>query len=244
MTWRSMRRRRATPSSGSMLSLVIAAVVVAAPARATAPALPDDGRWQFEVTLDDKPVGEHRFEVRAADGADAWLVRSSARYRVTLLGIPVYRYTHEAQERWQGGCLRQLDARTDDNGKPLSVRAEAEGDGPRDGLRVQAQASADAPGEAGMSAVSGCLMSYAYWRPDLVRQTRLLNPQTGRVDTVRFSPAGTQTLVVEGRPQTAQGWQLTAAGTPLRIWYLPSGRWVGLDATVAGGRVLRYRLAG
>lgn len=211
------------------------------PASAAAPAA---GRWQFAVTLDGRPVGEHRFEVRPGDGADAWSVSSDARYRVTLLGIPVYRYSHEAQERWQGGCLRQLSARTDDNGQPLTVRAEPDGDG----LRIHTLAGAAAAPQpdaaaAGARVAPGCLMSYAYWRPDLVRQSRLLNPQTGRVEAVRFTPAGTQALPVDGRELPAQGWQLSVAGSTVVVWYLPSGRWVGLDATVAGDRQLRYRLA-
>lgn len=218
------------------LQLVAPPVSAAVPEPATSAA---GGLWQFEVTLDGKPVGEHRFEVLPGEGADAWSVHSEARYRVTLLGIPVYRYAHLALERWQGGCLRQLNARTDDNGQPLTVRAEAEGEG----LRIQTQAGKDED-KAGASTTAGCLMSYAYWRPDLVRQSRLLNPQTGRVEAVRFAPAGTQTLPVDGKPQPARGWQLSVAGSTVVVWYLPSGRWVGLDATVAGDRQLRYRLAG
>jgi hypothetical protein len=62
--------------------------------------------WSFAVTLDGKPIGTHRFVV----GERRRRARSTSQARlvVRLLGVPVYRYTHIAQERWQGDCLREL----------------------------------------------------------------------------------------------------------------------------------------
>jgi hypothetical protein len=54
--------------------------------------------FDFDVQLDGKPVGTHRFEVtRHADGTES--VRSVARFDVKILGLTVYRYRHEARER-------------------------------------------------------------------------------------------------------------------------------------------------
>jgi len=96
-------------------------------------------------------------------------------------------------------------------------------------------------------------MSYAYWHPALVRQQRLLNPQTGEVDEVRIERLPDASLAVAGREVEAMRWRLTAtppaaAGKPaqrqqLTLWRDRSdGRWIGLDAVVKGGRVLSYRL--
>jgi hypothetical protein len=183
--------------------------------------------WDFEVRLDGRPIGSHRFVVSGPPAARQ--VESTARFDVTLLGIPLYRYRHEARERWRGDCLQELQSRTDDGGKP------AQADLRRD------------PAEPGQP---GCVMSFAYWNPALVRQSQLLNPQTGQIDQVRFERLPEAALPVEGRQAEAVRWQLTATSANgqqqvLVLWAeRASGRWIGLDARVEGGRVLTYRLPG
>jgi hypothetical protein len=175
--------------------------------------------WDFEVRLDGKPIGSHRFVVSGP--AAAREVASTARFDVRLLGIPLYRYRHEAQERWQGDCLRSLKSRTDDDGKPAQVDEQR-------------------------AAAADCLMSFAYWHPALPRQTRLLNPQTGQVEDVRFERLPAAPLQVQGREVEAARWRLVAT-TPasqqvLTLWLDPADqRWIGLDAQVRG-RLLTYRL--
>ena len=74
-------------------------------------------------------------------------------------------------------------------------------------------------------------MSYAYWHPALIRQQRLLNPQTGEVDEVRIERLPDATIPVGGRDVDATLWRDRA-----------DGRWIGLDAQVKGDRLLTYRL--
>lgn len=196
--------------------------------------------WDFDVRLDGKPIGTHRFVVEGEPGART--VRSLARFDVKLLGLTVFRYRHEASERWRGDCLQTIQSRTDDDGKPVEVNKTFNVRGPS-----TASASASAVAE------TDCLMSYAYWHPALVRQQRLLNPQTGEVDEVRIERLPDASLAVAGREVEAMRWRLTAtppaaAGKPaqrqqLTLWRDRSdGRWIGLDAVVKGGRVLSYRL--
>jgi hypothetical protein len=87
---------------------------------------PASGEWNFRVLLDDSPIGEHRFTL-AANGEERRLT-SEAEFAVKLLGITVYRYRHTATEQWRGDCLRQLVSKTDDDGTPEKVNAEAAGD--------------------------------------------------------------------------------------------------------------------
>ena len=70
-------------------------------------------QWDFQVFLDDKPIGYHRYTLREA-GAERELT-SEARFDVKLLFITAYRYAHDASESWRGNCLARLNARTDDN---------------------------------------------------------------------------------------------------------------------------------
>ena len=50
-------------------------------------------------------------------------LRSEARFDVRFLFVSAYRYEHEAVERWQGGCLRELQSRTVTNGERVAVSA-------------------------------------------------------------------------------------------------------------------------
>ena len=79
----------------------------------------------FAVLLDGEPIGTHRFELY--EQGEARRVLSKARYDVKLLGIPVYRYRHEALEQWRGDCLVKLEARTDDDGEVSTVKMDGSG---------------------------------------------------------------------------------------------------------------------
>jgi hypothetical protein len=184
--------------------------------------------WDFQVMLDGQPIGRHRFEL-SGDGEHRALL-SRAAFDVRLLGIPVYRYRHEVREQWRGDCLASLQAETVDDGDRSAVHAVAEANG----LRIDAA--------TGTVTESGCVMSYAYWHPAMLRQSRLLNPQTGVVDTVRITSAGTGTIEVESQQRPATRWVIDNPAGPVTVWISPQGDWVGLDATVRGTRTLSYRL--
>jgi hypothetical protein len=92
-----------------------------------------------------------------------------------VLFINAYRYVHDASERWRGNCLAGLTARTDDNGKQSAVQVDQQGE------RVSVVSS------RGREALDGCVMSFAYWNPEILRQTRLLNSQTGQYEAVTIA---------------------------------------------------------
>lgn len=185
--------------------------------------------YAFEVFLDDKPIGTHTFTVATA--GEHRTVTSQATFDVRLLGITVYRYRHHAQEQWSGDCLSGLAASTDDDGKAASVSLTKDGDG--NAIRVDGVRRLE----------PGCLMTYAYWNPALLQQTRLLNPQTGRVDAVKVERVGSGQVLVRGLQVAAIDWRITGGESPIDVWVSAQGDWVGLDSMVAHGkRTLRYRL--
>ncbi|MEP7314461.1 MAG: DUF6134 family protein [Pseudomonadota bacterium] len=170
-------------------------------------------RRDFVVYLDDRRVGTHRFEILATDGKPA-VVNSVARFDVKILGIRAYRYRHRAHEQWRDGCLTSLTATTDDNGARSAVDEQ----------------------------LSGCVMTYAYWRPDFLRQEQLLNPQTGKYDAIKAQSLGRETIRVGKVDLAADRYRVQTTGRSIDVWYSPQGEWLQLDATVAGGKTLRYRL--
>jgi hypothetical protein len=211
---------------------------------ATEPAL-RDAQWVFAVTLDGKPIGQHRFvleRVRSDDASetDAWRLTSRAEYDVKLLGISVYRYRHQAEERWQGDCLAGLSADTNDGGARTHVDARAEG------ATLRVEVTSDKARHHDTLAASGRIMTYAYWHPALRRSgngpTQLLNPQNGRLEAVRIVRLGAGRVSVHGREEDAIDWRIESPGGPIDVWYDAGGQWLGLDAVVSGQRKLSYRL--
>jgi hypothetical protein len=85
-------------------------------------------------------------------------------------------------------------------------------------------------------------MSFAYWNPQaLAMQSRLLDPGTGRIESVAIRPLAAATLEVHGRRVPVTGLRINGLKHPIDLWY-SDGQWVGLDTTVDGGRKLAYRL--
>lgn len=204
-----------TPARWTMAALVGVGVgFLGATASAATPAdAPATREWRFRVTLDGRPIGEHRFVVRTQ--GDRWFVTSEARFEVRILGIRAYRYRHDAHETWQQGCLRSLDSTTDDDGKPFQVQRRFD---------------------------SGCAFSFAYWNPAMLAQNQLVNAQTGRTENVEIKRLGEGRIDVRGAEVPGVRWRISGPAQPLEVWYSPQGDWLGLDSVVAGGRTLSYRL--
>ena len=171
--------------------------------------------WNFRAYLDDSAIGTHRFSLRQS-GAESELL-SEARFDVKLLFFTAYRYVHRANERWRGNCLVSMDSKTDDDGKPYSVSAERN---PND----------------------GCVMSFAYWNPEILRQSRLLNAQTGELEKVSVADLGDDSVRVRGSVVAAKRYRISGPKNPIDLWYSPAGEWLALDAALDGGRRLRYRI--
>ncbi len=185
--------------------------------------------YAFQALLDDKPIGEHRFTV-VGDGTSR-KVTSEADFSVKIIGITAYHYHHHAEEQWAGECLTGLVASTDDDGKAASVKLVKAGD------------ANEITTGAGTKSEPGCLMTYAYWNPALRTQTRLLNPQTGKVDAVKVERVASGHVTVGGKEVAATDWRITGGESPIDVWISEQGDWVGLDSLVAKGKhKLSYRL--
>lgn len=180
---------------------------------AAPPAIAEPLAWNFRVFLDEREIGRHHFTLRT-DGA-ARELRSEARFQVRVVGLTVYRYAHDAVERWRDGCLQALDSATDDNGDREKVEWRGE------------------PGD--------CALSFAYWNPKILQGGRLLNAQTGRFEAVTVTSQGEETIEVRGRPTQSQRYRIAGTNLAIDLWYAGI-QWVALESAAKGGRRLRYQL--
>ncbi len=204
------------------LAAIVLLLSVALPCHAGA-----GGEWNFRVTLDGREIGSHRYTLEP--GGQGAVLRSQADFDVRFLFVTAYRYDHEAVERWQDGCLRALDSRTDTNGEVVAVNAVA-GSG---GLAVARPEGRDIH--------SGCVRSFAYWDRQLLDSERLLNSQTGELVPVQLIPQGQERVRVRGAERLASRYRISGPDLQIDVWYA-DGEWVGLEALTDGGRRLRYEL--
>jgi hypothetical protein len=183
----------------------------------------------FDVFLDGKKIGYHRFEIDGPKSNAA--VRSEASFDVKVLFVTAFSYRHSAEENWAGGCLSEIEARTDSNGKKLNVVGTRTDDG---FVIDTGEREAELP---------ACVMSFAYWNPGFLEQPRLLTPQTGEYLEVEVEELGKDLLNVDGRQVPARSVRLTARQMDITIWYSENSEWLALESVAKGGRIIRYELS-
>ncbi len=183
----------------------------------------------FDVFLDGKKIGYHRFEIDGSKSNSA--VVSEASFDVKFLFVTAFSYRHSARENWTGGCLEEIEARTDSNGKKLNVVGE----------RAADAFVIDTGDEE--ARLPECVMSFAYWNPGFLDQSRLLNPQTGEYLDVEIQEIGKDVVKLDGREIPARLVRLTARQMDITLWYSENAEWLALESVAKGGRIIRYELS-
>jgi len=197
-----------------------------APATETAERPETDRR--FDVFLDNNKIGYHHwtFEGKPND----FTVLSQASYQVKVFYIPVYRYEHEARERWQSGCLTQLDSTTNEDGDKFRVDAD------------YAQGELSTKTHAGEQQIrTSRIWSFAYWDADMLKRSQLLNAQDGQLEKVTIESLGKRSLTVDSKRVSVDAWRLRSDRLDMTLYYDQNKLWHGLDAALKNGRTLRYR---
>lgn len=185
--------------------------------------------WSFEVLLDQKKIGIHTFSLNNNQ------LSSKANFNVKVLFINAYRYLHQADEQWQGDCLTRLVAHTEENKVITDVKGSLQGGE----FSVQKNGSAQQ--------LPACVMTFAYWNPNILKQSQLLNPQNAEYLEVTITDEGTQSFVVRGATMPARQYRLTGTyqGKPklnMTLWYDQQQHWVGLKSITPEGYTINYKL--
>lgn len=209
------------------LTAAVAALLLSSTVAATSGTARD---LSFRVLLDGKPIGSHDFRITEQDAEK--VIESNASFDVSLFFVPVFSYRHSNTEVWRDGCLVQIDAETDSNGKQFRVEGRKETSAYRIGTNSGAAAY---PGD--------CLMSFAYWDRQMVQQNRLLNAQTGEIVEVDIEPLGEAVLEFGERDIATDGYRIFAPAhdVDITVWYSRSdSSWVSLESRLKNGRLMRY----
>jgi len=205
------------------LRYILFAVVLLAESLSAIPALARE--WHFDVSVDGLPIGTH--DIIVHENGDERSVQSDMRYGVALLGRS---YKQHAEETWRADCLTRIDTRTEEKDRVTTVAG-----------RLEAGAFV-ITGPRGREQLAPCVMSFAYWNPRVLRQTHLLNAQTGAWTAVTVHDLGKNSLEVRGTSRAASHYRIDTERNRIEVWYSPEGEWLSLRSTTRNGHVLSYRL--
>lgn len=186
--------------------------------------------WLFDVYLDQSKIGQHHFKL-----SDEGVLTSTAKFNVKVLFINAYQYEHQAVERWNGDCLEKLETQTVEDKKRVNVKAQ---------LSEQHLLVDDGKKQQKLPA---CSMTFAYWNPKILEQSKLLNPQNAEWLETQFTPLGTEKITVRNEKVSAERYKLEGrfAGKSklnIALWYKGGSDWVALESTTPEGYTIRYQL--
>ena len=185
-------------------------------------------QWRFTVHLDDTRIGHHDFRVEQVDGYEK--VTTEARFDVSFLKIPLFKYRHQDVQFWSNQCLKSINSTTDQNGKLFRV----DGTTTTKGFQVSTNGND--------ITLPPCISTFAYWDKSFLQHSHLLNSQTGEYLEVDVEDLGEQSIQLSDTSLPAKRYRLTANELDIELWYSSDGRWLGLESTTGKGRLLRYMI--
>ena len=195
-------------------------------------------RYAFGIWRNGERIGSHTVILRGEP--DRLAAEIAVDLKVKLLGITVFRYTHRAEERWDGSRLAALSAETYDNGETYRVQVQAAANG----LLVNAEAAAPSgatPANFRRQIFSPDLLPTSHWNPHQLQQQFLLNTQTGEADEVKIEPVGREMVQTPAGPVPATRYRYSG-DLRMEQWYGDDGRWLGLAFSGRDGSRVEYRV--
>ncbi|HSF71004.1 MAG TPA: DUF6134 family protein [Methylotenera sp.] len=185
--------------------------------------------WAFDVYLDKNKIGTHTFTL-----SDNTLT-SKANFNVKVLFINAYKYDHSAKEQWAGDCLNALEANTIENKIVTKVNGKLDGGAfnIKNGNQEQA--------------LPACVMTFAYWNPKILQQSKLLNPQNAEYLDTTITKLGDAKTEVKGKPTDTMHYKITGAlkgvkKLNIELWYNQDNDWVALKSVTPEGYNIIYKL--
>ena len=188
----------------------------------------DDKSWRFTVYLDDQEIGYHNFSLVQKENHKE--IYSNASFDVKFLFFNAYSYRHDNVEKWNGQCLKSINAVTDDNGELYNVSGKIAND-----------AFVVNTAEKERSYLP-CVQTFAYWDPDFLKETALLNSQTGEMVEVDSELIGKETLKHKGKDITARHYRLKGDDLQIDLWYSDDDHWLALESLTENGSIVRYTM--
>lgn len=180
---------------------------------------------RFDVTRNGQPVGWHK--TTFAENGNELDVLSVFDLKIDFLFFTAFRFRYESAAYWRNGALERLKARTDDDGTRSSFEAVREGSG----YVIES--------ERETYSTRGPVYPTDHWNPAVLRQDRVLNTLTGRINEVRITPVDRENVETERGPVMATRYAYTGE-LETEVWYDDAGRWVKMRFAGRDGSTIEY----
>lgn len=185
--------------------------------------------WQFDVLLYGKRIGSHTIQIDSR-GAEQ-TVDIKVAFDVDLLLFSAYTYLHKNREIWRSGCLKRLDATTNDDGEKLWVKLE----------QLDTETKVATP-KRNRVIPTHCVKSFAYWDRSILEANKLLNTQTGEYMAITVKKQPDEKITIRGKTIQSSRYHIATSKFTIDLWYSQNGDWVGLESTMEDGNTLKYVL--
>lgn len=188
---------------------------------------PPGGRIGFDVWRNGEKIGAHtvRFQGKPCAGS----ATIAARMLVKVGPVPLFHYSHDATETWEGGRFIGLVSRSVTGGKVETVSATRSSEG------VRILRSGGAPILAPATA-----LPLTHWNRDALHGP-LFNPQTGALVRETVTPVGGDGVrMADGTPVSCSGFRLIG-DAEITDWYDANAIWSGLRGKGPDGSTIEYR---
>ncbi|MEH6556214.1 MAG: DUF6134 family protein [Oceanicoccus sp.] len=184
-------------------------------------------KWRFKVFLDQREIGFHDFRVTTS--GEQLRMETTAEFDVKILFFNAYSYRHNNVELWNEDCLTSINSTTDANGDDFIVNGVADND-----HFVVSDGS-------GTESLPNCIQTFAYWNPEFLNSSNLLNSQTGELESVSITFEAEDVVQVNGTAISAHRYLIDAKTAEITLWYSSEdARWLALQSVDGEGRKIRY----
>jgi hypothetical protein len=184
-------------------------------------------RLTFSAVRKGSVIGSH--DIRFERNGDDLLVRTDVRMKVGLGPIVLFRYRHQAVERWRGSAFVSVETTTDENGTKLRLSATCTGD------RVDINSS-----KLGRITMPGDALPLSHWNVRCM-SVPVFNPQDGTLLDGAVTRRGVETVALaDGRRVRATRYS-KAGADPIDNWYDEAEVWCHLRAVAKDGSLVVYQ---
>jgi hypothetical protein len=207
-------------------ALLVALASTAARRASAALPVPPGNTLAFRLIRHGDQIGHHTTNFERS--GEQLTVRVAVDAVVTVVAIPLVRYTHRLVEVWSGDTLVSLNGETDKNGQHEWVKAQRS----PAGLEVTGSKTERyiAPEPAGAT---------SYWNKHMLEKP-MVSVEDGVLlrPTVEALPPETIALA-SGRSIAAKHYNLSG---PFKVdlWYDESDLWAGMAVAIKDGSIIRY----
>ena len=144
---------------------------------------------------------------------DDLVVETRVEGKIRVLAIPIFKREATYREVWRDHRLMAFDSHFVDNGEVYEVKARADGD------------HTVIEGRRGRIEAPATVVSNHPWNYAVLDRTLLFDTQRGRLQKVRVTAAGTETITVAGRATQARKYIVTG-DLERELWYDEAGNWL------------------